>query len=433
MRPFLTALLSLPFLLTSLCAAVQNVDCRRPQVFPGAAVNAVILPYQYIGSNDRIERSQAAQRLGLILQRDILLALLRYPSIAAVQMIRPRDAAASCDPETIVNQLLGNQPGARSTLLAGHGAVFLWGVLYEEGDDLYVRSFLRFLRRVPNGDQVTMSLGSFKFTGPMPVDSVAFPPVRITAVELGEIERLFRESSLLRPTPDASQPGTEIPFTPMFPFAYTVQEARGEWIRVKPLEDGPDGWMHIESRTGPWSLRTRMPEIHFLVSVVGYLQALMFESAGDSAQARRMVDISRQALSDFENTARLEKAAETASAVRTLSARLRLIRERDVEAWKAAVADLDKAVQLDRSSAELRNFQTMCRAWLAFNRQADYPAGRLAEDFRDAAARSSNRQILSNLATLYRVMLAGPTPAADSIRAELAKVEKIMAAQPGNP
>jgi len=219
----------------------------------------------------------------------------------------------------------------------------------------------------------------------------------------------------------------------MFPFAYTVQEARGEWIRVKPLEDGPDGWMHIESRTGPWSLRTRMPEIHFLVSVVGYLQALMFESAGDSAQARRMVDISRQALSDFENTARLEKAAETASAVRTLSARLRLIRERDVEAWKAAVADLDKAVQLDRSSAELRNFQTMCRAWLAFNRQADYPAGRLAEDFRDAAARSSNRQILSNLATLYRVMLAGPTPAADSIRAELAKVEKIMAAQPGNP
>ena len=39
-RPVLTAVLALPLLLTTLHTAVQNVDCRRPQVFPGAALNA---------------------------------------------------------------------------------------------------------------------------------------------------------------------------------------------------------------------------------------------------------------------------------------------------------------------------------------------------------------------------------------------------------
>ena len=54
-------LLLIPLLAARCWAAVQNVDCREPRVFPGAAVNAVILPYEYVGSQGALERSEAAQ------------------------------------------------------------------------------------------------------------------------------------------------------------------------------------------------------------------------------------------------------------------------------------------------------------------------------------------------------------------------------------
>ena len=86
-------------------AAEQGADCRTPEVFSDAAVNAVVLPYEYMGTHDVLERSQAAQRLSLLLQRNTLFLLLKYPGIASVQMVRR--GTAGCEPDLVIDQLLG--------------------------------------------------------------------------------------------------------------------------------------------------------------------------------------------------------------------------------------------------------------------------------------------------------------------------------------
>ncbi len=432
MRRLLFTVVSALLLLGRAPAAVVNVDCRDPRIFPGAAVNTVILPYEYIGSQVSSERSAAAQRLGIILQRDILLSLLRYSSIATVQMINPRGSSGRCDPDTIANQLLGRQGGASETVRPGNGLVLLWGVLYEEGDALYVRSFLRYIRNVPAGDEVNMQLGTFKFSAAVPLEAVAFPPVRMLTSDLLAIEQIFRQSSILRSSPGEDGSKSEIPFDPNFPFAYAVEEARDGWIRVRALRDGPSGWIHAAAQIGQSSLRTKMPELNFIVSAVGYLQALIAKASGRTADLTKNLGLSRQALSDFQNAGNQEDAPEAAAAAKSLSARLWILGGSDASRWKSAVDDLDIAIKQNPSDPSLRNFRAICRAWLVYHNSAPYSAAGIAEDLKDAATQSPDPRILDNLAALYRAMLTTPRlrQANDTVvRSELSRVETIRTAR----
>jgi hypothetical protein len=276
----LTALFLAGGILTGpLSAVVQNVDCRNPHVFPGANVNAVILPYQYVGADERPERSLVAQKLGLIVQREVLHSMLIYSSIAAVQLMQSR-GAPPCDANLIAQQLLGKQRGASSTVRPGAGLVVLSGVLYEEGQDLYIRSFVRMYRNAVSGDEIVMKVADLALTASTPVEGVAFPPVHLTAADIATVEKTFRSSSLVRKDRNLSTPGDEIPFDPSFPFAYRIVEISGDWTRIEPISDGPSGWMHNAEIN---LLRHKMPELRFVVAAVGSLQA----AAGGKRRAGR--------------------------------------------------------------------------------------------------------------------------------------------------
>src|SRR5215469_425043 len=142
-------------------AGAAHRDCRFPMVFEGAAVNVVVLPYSYTGKNQSLTR--VGNRLSLLVKLDVLSHILEYGSIGAVQMEMPEgvsEDSRSCSPDTVLPILLGTRPpdmslagmfantqGSVSALRPGHGLVLVWGLLYEEGDDVFVQTYARYLRR----------------------------------------------------------------------------------------------------------------------------------------------------------------------------------------------------------------------------------------------------------------------------------------------
>src|SRR5712691_8365687 len=66
-------------------AGIQHVDCRHPIVFPGSAVNVVVLSYRHMGTTEA-SLSDAGKRLSLLVKLDNLYHILPYGSIGSVQM-----------------------------------------------------------------------------------------------------------------------------------------------------------------------------------------------------------------------------------------------------------------------------------------------------------------------------------------------------------
>jgi hypothetical protein len=397
---------------------MQNVDCRRPYVFPGATLNAVIVPYQYVGTHDTLERSQAAQRLGLILQREVLHSLLAYNGIAAVQLIKP-SGGATCDADIIAAQLLGRAPGAESHVGPGQSLVVLSGILYEEGADLYIRSFLRLYRNKPGGDEITVKLGERRLSAPSSVEAVAFPPVHLSSSDLQRIESQFRTASRVYKERDTASRAVEIPFDPRYPFAYTVVESSGGWTRIREMDGSITGWIQEARADAANLLQNRMLELKFLVAAAGYLLSDTSRPAG--VTARRKID----------EVLRVTTDPEVKASALALSAQLRLRHEVTVDEYKVAVQEVEQAFAQDPASARLRNFAASCRAWLLFKNAGSYNPHQIASDMKDAAARSSDVRMLHNLNSWYETMLASTVmkpedPAA--IQGELQAVRKILAA-----
>src|ERR1700730_19367103 len=91
-------------------AGMPHRDCRFPMVFEGAAVNVVVLPYRYAGSNHSL--TDLGNRLSLLVKLDVLSHILEYGSVGSVQMEMPEGTSKddpSCLPETVLPILLGTR------------------------------------------------------------------------------------------------------------------------------------------------------------------------------------------------------------------------------------------------------------------------------------------------------------------------------------
>src|SRR5258708_8188153 len=92
-------------------------------------------------------------RLSLLVKLNVLSHGLEYGSVRAVQMEMPEGASKaypSRQPEIVLPKLLGATPGAQQKLASGHRLVLVWGLLYEEGDDVFLHIYARSLRPEPH-------------------------------------------------------------------------------------------------------------------------------------------------------------------------------------------------------------------------------------------------------------------------------------------
>ena len=272
------ALASLAFSFLALTArpahGMEVRGCDDVRVFIDTPVNILILPYTY-ATDARRTLSEPARQMTLLMQQDSLLEMVKYERIGLVNLIQ-LPGGEQCDPDKIWAQTSGGAGPPAARIRNGAGVVMVWGRIFEEDKQLFVQTFVRFVRvgvtetinrTIPGAD------GPALFRGALPSHSIAFPSRRVTYEDLSGISRAFERASRVHQTPSESSPVVRVSDlsgdTKSFqPFGYFVTEVRGDWMKVGSLYGGPPGWIRARARQS-WPLRDRMPELYFIDALTG--------------------------------------------------------------------------------------------------------------------------------------------------------------------
>jgi hypothetical protein len=399
-------------------AIEPNVDCRQPSVFPEAAVNLVILPYDYAGERD--ELSEGARRLAMLIQLDMIFSIAKYGSVGVVHTVR-RPAADKCLPATVLAQLTGRQAGARRTLKTGGGLVLMWGQVYEEGNDLYIQTYARFLRH-ERTEALEVVLRNHRFTVRPPSQAFAFPARHMTREDLTEIERAFMERVMVRENPnDQAKGAPPVMDLSTSDQAYWVSEIQGDWIRITPQRPGAGGWVRAGGSASSWPLRSKMPELNFIDALAGYLAMRVAAGAGDPMREQTLSwiedAVARYAKADRDAADPLPVAVGRAM---TGMLRMQRIKPGDAKVHTVRQAWTEAALLIPYSPAA-RNLDVMgrmCALIWAPNASPAEVAPAQGSVFRFAANNLAGALALApdepdtakNLAQLYLLLLAPDAP-----------------------
>jgi hypothetical protein len=395
-------------------AGQLGIKCTEPAVWEGAAVNAVILPYTYTGHGQK-PLSETAKELTLLVQMDVLFSMLKYggvgTTVLSTRKIPSQQVREECTAEVVTDKVLGRIPGARSQIKPGTGVVILWGYIYEEGKDVFVQSYLRFLRRNAP-DRISLTINSnvplpMKFTGQLPDQAFAFAPKRLTVDELKEIGRAFRQSSMVRYHPNPSARGEKMWLDPDLPFQYRVTDARNGWMKIESYGPGPSGWVQAQVNIDEAPLSRKLPELCFVEGVVGYLRYQVHaDKIMEYPHSGRIVQWTQRALSRFEEFSQKKKTSVPFAMAKILSGNISIISanpEHLTEAVHNASIKYAHAAELMPYNAEARNLLAMSRIYLSYlsGWSSEKPAVIAKELLNTLVLDANNDVILANLENFY--------------------------------
>lgn len=389
-----------------------NVDSRRPFVFSDASVNLVVLPYSYTGTSNE-PLSEVGHQLSVLVHLDTLFSILKYGSIGAVQIVVRPGAENESTPDIILAKLLGEQPGAGSEIRSRHGLVLFWGRIYEEGDDIYVQSYVRFLRRdVP--EDLVVQIGGRPFVGRLAAQAFAFSPRKLSRQDVIEIGRQFAASATLHSEPKETAPGRPLVGDQAReePYGYWVDQLSTDnaWLHLEPGTGGTGGWINRQQLSGG-PLHRKLPELGFVEALVGYLQLRCGQEASTlkpPADTQRWVDEALRLYMEDSSTRQSVRARLATAVGEQLTGILRML---NPNASASNLADaqrsFDAAAALVPYSADARNLALLARlSILQKSGQLKRSGAATADDLVAAVAlEPQNDQVLGNLQSLYEALL----------------------------
>lgn len=392
--------------------AMDVRSCEEPRVFRDTPVNVLLLPYTYTGAEERRPLSEAARLLGILMEQDSLIEMVKYGSIAVVNLVS-LPGQRPCVPDEVWERMVGARRDRASGARPGAGVAMMWGRLYEQGTDLYVQSYLRFAR-VDMHERVERTAGSgdarVQFGADLP-QSITLPSRRISEADLRAIAREFARAAKVYEQPSESarvvdalpDPNRAAADPNRFePFGYIVTDVRGDWMRTEMLYGGRPGWVRARVDATQWPLRDRLPEMHMLDAVVGYLQYRV--AANPSPRA---IDLAQRSLARYLERTPADAQPAAAATGQALLGTLRLLAARSDAQLAAAESQLASAVQLVPYSGELRNLRNLARlqrCCLGGTRDAA-SARPMMDALLDAvAADPENANALRNLLAFHRVL-----------------------------
>ena len=391
--------------LAGLSQAGGTEPCDYASVFEHAALNAFVLPYRVDVAQPTPDLQLAGRQISALVHLEVLMSLLKYSSIGAKDLLA--QPGQVCDVDKVLARV--SQPGKPGSLRRGQGLLMVWGRLFEQQGELYVQSYLRFVRQGATGPQpelLQFNAGAgdaqLKLSAGLPTQALAFAPRRISRAELARVDREFRQAMVLRPAPDAAAQGRSIDFSPHQAFSFTISEARGDWMLIKPTGGGPGGWVKARSQADDaaeqWSLQRWLPELAYVDGVAGFVRGRvggLSETA--AAGAARAME---------RGLARYERAvpAELAPAAWGLAAALR-----GWQAWERGQRE-EGAALFAQAQGQLPAYagarQLAAVARLAAGRQAldGEATARFSRELMAALALAPQEgQVLRNMAQLYAV------------------------------
>jgi hypothetical protein len=408
-------------------------SCVTPMVFKDAAVNVVVLPYRYAAGNDS-SLNDMGNRLSLLVKLNVLSHILDYGSVGAVQMELPPGVPQddrACQPEIILPQLLGGTPGAAQELGVGHGLVLVWGLLYQEGDDVFVQTYARFLRRGVEED-ITFGAIGISFSGKPSAQLLAFTPQKLSQKQLEQIESDYEQADFVRTEPGDNAPGERLPRgvakcvgncgnSSLYGALY-VEERRGEWIRVRWMDpaghENKQGWIHAAGNLEGTQLDKVLPELKFIEGCAGYLRQRVAD-AENHQSSKELSALAVTELKDFVGPADVEPTDMGSAVALQLAGILEYTSGRQsLDFLIRASQNFEQARKIIPSDPDAITLAVAAQVSREWTEKGKFErTSQKAQLLSAAAALSSNNTALSNLSSLYRVILktADTTAAPDNL------------------
>jgi hypothetical protein len=259
--------------------AGQQVPCSKPVVFQGAIVNSLVLPYRYVGPMPTAELDRASREIAGLVHFEILYSLLKYGSVGGTDLVAKRGEV--CDVDRVIEEVI--HPDGAGTLLPGRMLIVTWGRLFEQGDQLYLQSYLRFLQGGKQGPvfetntiRLQVDETPLPLVAALPTQALAFPPRQISKADLAKVKEEFDRAMVVRSEPSLNVTGDSIDFKPDTTFPYYITKVQGDWMWIEPMLGGPKGWVRARTdsngKSAPWSLQRWLPELAYIDAIAGFMR-----------------------------------------------------------------------------------------------------------------------------------------------------------------
>ena len=417
-RAFLASATVAILLLPAFARAGAQRPCTRPSVYRSAAVNTFVLPYRYDGVGPSLDLDRASRQISALVHLEILFSILKYGAVGGTDLVAV--PGHPCDVGEVIGEV--TRSGGTGSLEEGQTLVVVWGRIFGQGDQLYLQTYVRFMRQgkaEPVLESLTARLKedgtTLDLVGRLPSQATAFPSRRISRADLAAIDRKFREAMVVRKEKRLDAPGISIAFDYDRDFPYYVTRSDGDWIYIKPMKGGPEGWVLARAGgDGPdsFSLARWLPELAYIDAIAGFMRLKAAETPRFSASTQELRRYSAAVGSGFDRFERTTTAAEAPSAFGLARA------VRGFVLWSdEGAGDRSSAARLFSESASLmpdyagaRNLAAITRPFLAGSPMLDAPiAARLNGDLLAAIALDPRDPVvLGNLDRLYRMYQARP-------------------------
>jgi hypothetical protein len=398
--------------------------CSDPTVLPGPKVAVYILPYTADS-----QLTTRGRELATVVQRHVLYAALKYPSIAVAELT---GNANECGVDRITQRVLGK-------LKSGQSAIFLWGRMFEQADAIYLQSTVMFaMRGATDTLEWTVTSDTTGATrASIPTTPVSFTPRRIPLYFLTMLEPAQREARRLHREPNTTSQYFDLPADPEARFGYEVLESRDDWMHVRIFGaggGGDSGWIPAHALASGEELKGAFPELYFVDGLIGYhtlwrpkVTAAVGATLPGNPSTARILGATRISFDRYlsESTGRAEADARALAAVLEGNATLRASNENpwSVAILQSAETDYEKARGFAPMSTVAGNFFLACGSALCARGACTQGADRLHEQYLAAISRDpTSTELVGNLAVFYdaaqggRIKVATPPAALEEQR-----------------
>jgi hypothetical protein len=404
------------------------VECHEPLVFSGSPVNVFAVEYES-PRNDRPTRpgdstgdrdlKKTAQQLTWLIKLDAFLTA-RYDGLAVVTALDEGPPGA-CRPQTLFDTLM-RLHGERAPQ-PGQALVFLYGRIYQEGQEIFLQSYLRRVRFAPGKlevqpERLSLTLKNDQgeaivVSAAVPDEVVVFPPRRLLVSDISRITELFSVSGRVYDAKDTSSRSHPWRYDPTRPTAFAVEAIDPSgWIRVRPylaIDDMQPGWIKVDPEAGKL-LHQRMPELDFMRGEIGFLRVRQtFDAPQFKSEMSRaaLAAAMRDAFARYDAGARenSREAAARAAALSMVGAASAVQSEGGrADFWKDARDRFLEASRADPSNGAARNLLALAEIALCCQRLRpdEKPETALSTLLDVLSVRPSDRDALANLDEFYR-------------------------------
>ena len=193
-------------------------NCDHPSAYE-SAVNTYVLEDYEVGAKEDLQ--EIRRRIAWLAKLDALFQD-SYGSLGVHFLAQPGDTLRPCTIDGVLAK-------TEHTIPPNGAAAFIDQRVYQEGEQIFVQSYLRFTRFNDKGERtaetVSVVLGEpLQFSEALPEQSLAFPPRQLSQWDLNTIEEGFRKASQIYPDPILDQRGEELPLSSDDPLPFLVTE-----------------------------------------------------------------------------------------------------------------------------------------------------------------------------------------------------------------